>query len=182
MSPQWSTRWAWRTHFWGYSMGGWIGFGMAKYGADRVDRLVIGGSHPYARDQSPARQFLRAHLGDSNDEFVSALKKSGPAFQWRARVTLALSTAKRSSHSAGTGPSCLTYRSEYECPPASMPVTPIRSVRRRPPDLFQVQCSSLYRVLTHPEAFQSCDLCYQRWFEFLGGGPATVSSYSTTTR
>ena len=63
-----------KAHFWGYSMGGWIGFGMAKYAPDRVDRLVIGGSHPYARDQSPMRQFLRAHLGDSNDGFISALE------------------------------------------------------------------------------------------------------------
>src|SRR5215471_5853813 len=63
-----------KAHFWGYSMGGWIGFGMAKYAPGRVDRLVIGGSHPYARDQSPARQFLRAHLGDGNDEFTSALE------------------------------------------------------------------------------------------------------------
>jgi pimeloyl-ACP methyl ester carboxylesterase len=34
-------------HFWGYSMGGWIGFGMAKYAADRVRSLTIGGEHPY---------------------------------------------------------------------------------------------------------------------------------------
>ena len=49
-----------KAHFWGYSMGGWIGFGMAKYAPDRVDRLVIGGSHPYARDQSSVREFLQA--------------------------------------------------------------------------------------------------------------------------
>jgi pimeloyl-ACP methyl ester carboxylesterase len=29
--------------FWGYSMGGWIGFGIAKYAAERVHALVIGG-------------------------------------------------------------------------------------------------------------------------------------------
>jgi pimeloyl-ACP methyl ester carboxylesterase len=37
-----------RAHYWGYSMGGWIGFGMAKLAPARVDRLVIGGAHPYA--------------------------------------------------------------------------------------------------------------------------------------
>jgi pimeloyl-ACP methyl ester carboxylesterase len=25
-----------RAHYWGYSMGGWIGFGMAKYAASRA--------------------------------------------------------------------------------------------------------------------------------------------------
>lgn len=36
-----------KAHYWGYSMGGWIGFGMAKYAAGRVRSLVIGGAHPY---------------------------------------------------------------------------------------------------------------------------------------
>src|SRR5437773_1476057 len=62
-----------KAHFWGYSMGGWIGFGMAKYAPERVDRLVIGGSHPHARDQGSARHFFAAHLGDSADDFVMAL-------------------------------------------------------------------------------------------------------------
>jgi hypothetical protein len=29
--------------FWGYSMGGWIGFGIAKYTKERIHALVIGG-------------------------------------------------------------------------------------------------------------------------------------------
>ena len=35
-------------HFWGYSMGGWIGFGVAAYAPKRVQALIIGGQHPYA--------------------------------------------------------------------------------------------------------------------------------------
>ena len=42
-----------KAHFWGYSMGGRIGFGIAKYAATRVYSLIIGGSHPYGR-QLPA--------------------------------------------------------------------------------------------------------------------------------
>ena len=38
-----------KAHFWGYSMGGWFGFGMVKYAAARVDSLIIGGAHPYER-------------------------------------------------------------------------------------------------------------------------------------
>ena len=40
-----------KAHFWGYSMGGWVGFGMAKYAPHRVNALIIGGQHPFARDQ-----------------------------------------------------------------------------------------------------------------------------------
>jgi pimeloyl-ACP methyl ester carboxylesterase len=37
-----------RAHFFCYSMGGWIGFGLAKYAPARLESLVIGGAHPYA--------------------------------------------------------------------------------------------------------------------------------------
>jgi len=40
-------------HFWGFSMGGWIGFGMAKYAAQRLTSLTIGGASPYARTIPP---------------------------------------------------------------------------------------------------------------------------------
>ena len=38
-----------KAHFWGYSMGGLFGFGMAKDAAERVISLIIGGAHPYGR-------------------------------------------------------------------------------------------------------------------------------------
>src|SRR5215471_584828 len=34
-------------NFWGYSMGGRIGFGLAKYAPERIAAFVIGGQHPY---------------------------------------------------------------------------------------------------------------------------------------
>ncbi len=37
-----------KAHYWGYSMGGWIGFGMAKHAAERVHSLILGGAHCYA--------------------------------------------------------------------------------------------------------------------------------------
>ena len=60
-----------RPHFWGYSMGGWIGFGMATYAAQRVHALVIGGAHPYEQrlpassrpDGSNPEAFLAALFG-----------------------------------------------------------------------------------------------------------------------
>ena len=38
-------------HFWGYSMGGWVGFGVAKYAPERFCSLIIGGTD--ANEQDP---------------------------------------------------------------------------------------------------------------------------------
>ena len=64
-----------KAHFWGYSMGGYIGFGMAKYAPERVDYLVIGGQHPYMRDQSALRQWLRDGITMGRDTLVAAFEK-----------------------------------------------------------------------------------------------------------
>jgi pimeloyl-ACP methyl ester carboxylesterase len=37
-----------RAHFLGYSMGGWIGFGLAAQAPARLASLIVGGAHPYA--------------------------------------------------------------------------------------------------------------------------------------
>jgi pimeloyl-ACP methyl ester carboxylesterase len=60
-----------KTHYWGYSMGGWIGFGMAKYAASRVQSLVIGGAHPYEL-RLPASSQLD---GSDPEAFLAALFK-----------------------------------------------------------------------------------------------------------
>jgi pimeloyl-ACP methyl ester carboxylesterase len=68
-----------KAHFWGYSMGGWIGFGMAKYAPHRVDMLLIGGQHPFARDQAGFRQMIREGIAGAGNAFVpSFVKIAGP--------------------------------------------------------------------------------------------------------
>jgi pimeloyl-ACP methyl ester carboxylesterase len=68
-----------KAHFWGYSMGGWIGFGLAKYSPQRINKLVIGGQHPYARDQSGFRQWLNHGLADGPEALVAAFTNmAGP--------------------------------------------------------------------------------------------------------
>ena len=62
-------------HFLGYSMGGWIGFGMAKFAPDRIDALVIGGQHPFARDQASLRQMVREATSEGGDAFVTGMAK-----------------------------------------------------------------------------------------------------------
>ncbi len=68
-----------KAHFWGYSMGGWIGFGMARHAPHRVDALVIGGQHPFARDQAGFRQWLRNGIAGGGDVLVADFEKiAGP--------------------------------------------------------------------------------------------------------
>ena len=42
-----------QANYLGYSFGGWVGFGLAKYAPERIRSLVIGGMHPYVRDPGP---------------------------------------------------------------------------------------------------------------------------------
>jgi pimeloyl-ACP methyl ester carboxylesterase len=61
--------------FWGYSMGGWIGFGTAKYARHRIRALVIGGQHPYARSMESLRQIARRGLTQGSEAFVAAMEE-----------------------------------------------------------------------------------------------------------
>ncbi|MCE8033238.1 MAG: alpha/beta hydrolase [Halomonas sp.] len=45
-----------RVHFLGYSMGGWIGLGLAQAAPHRLLSLTLGGIHPYGQDMSPYRR------------------------------------------------------------------------------------------------------------------------------
>lgn len=67
-----------RAHYWGYSMGGWIGFGMAKHAPQRLRALIIGGQHPYERKAMPElpngddpQAFLVAFAGNLGVDFNS---------------------------------------------------------------------------------------------------------------
>jgi pimeloyl-ACP methyl ester carboxylesterase len=58
-------------HFLGYSMGGWIGFGLAKYAPEFVRSLSIGGAHPYRDDRWQA---FASVDGTEPEAFISALE------------------------------------------------------------------------------------------------------------
>jgi pimeloyl-ACP methyl ester carboxylesterase len=62
-----------KTLFWGYSMGGWIGFGIAKYAKERVRALVIGGQHPYARNMESLRQMVHRGMAQGSEAFVAGM-------------------------------------------------------------------------------------------------------------
>lgn len=56
--------------FWGYSMGGLYAFNLAKYAADRVNSLIIGGASPYAANIESFRNVD----GTDVEEFFTALE------------------------------------------------------------------------------------------------------------
>jgi pimeloyl-ACP methyl ester carboxylesterase len=62
-----------RVHFWGYSMGGQIGFAAGVFAPDRFHSLILGGSDPYFED--PATVVLPTVA-----EEVIVLRQGMPAF------------------------------------------------------------------------------------------------------
>ncbi|MFL5287909.1 MAG: alpha/beta fold hydrolase [Rhodopila sp.] len=47
-----------KTGYMGYSLGGWIGFGLAKHAPERLRALVLGGAHPYAENMQAFRDLF----------------------------------------------------------------------------------------------------------------------------
>jgi len=73
-----------KANFMGYSMGGWIGFGAAKYFPDRFSSFIIGAAHPYAESTQAYRGMVA-----SQEAFTAAIDQAftkliTPA--WRARL------------------------------------------------------------------------------------------------
>jgi len=66
-----------KAHFFGYSMGAWIGFGIAKYAPHRFHSLILGGAHPYA-DPDSTEQALQFLKQGKNEMLAQAEKILGP--------------------------------------------------------------------------------------------------------
>jgi pimeloyl-ACP methyl ester carboxylesterase len=78
-------------HFWGYTMGGWIGFGMAAYAPERVRALIIGGQHPYARTLEAMRQLIQRGITQGPEAFVVGMEETFGALDapYKARLLTA---------------------------------------------------------------------------------------------
>jgi pimeloyl-ACP methyl ester carboxylesterase len=72
-----------KAHFLGYSMGGRIGFALAKYASQRFSSLMIGGANPYQRNR--AQLEARLQLLKKGSEGIVAIWDSpvSPALQSR---------------------------------------------------------------------------------------------------
>ena len=60
-----------RANFFGYSLGGWIGFGLAKHAPTRFHSLTLGGAHPFAE----SLQRLRDGVSGGMVGFISMVKQ-----------------------------------------------------------------------------------------------------------
>jgi pimeloyl-ACP methyl ester carboxylesterase len=76
------------THFFGFSMGGWIGYGMAVHAQERLCSLAIGGAHPFVQSMQGARDLLRVGVDRGATAFLNAREASaGPVTpEHRARI------------------------------------------------------------------------------------------------
>ena len=64
-----------KASYFGYSMGGYIGYGLAKYAPERFNALVIGASHPFGRSMAATR---RAFRSDDIEGYVKGAISGAP--------------------------------------------------------------------------------------------------------
>jgi pimeloyl-ACP methyl ester carboxylesterase len=70
-----------RTHFWGYSLGGQVGYRLGMFAGDRVSSLILGGSSPLAPPIAGVEEFPLFQLLQLGMEgMVAALEQDDPAF------------------------------------------------------------------------------------------------------
>jgi pimeloyl-ACP methyl ester carboxylesterase len=70
-----------RADFFGYSMGGWIGFGLAQHFPERFNSFILGGAHPYAENT----QAIRDRMPMDRAAFAAGLEKTYGALLTPAR-------------------------------------------------------------------------------------------------
>jgi pimeloyl-ACP methyl ester carboxylesterase len=70
-----------RADFLGYSMGGWIGFGLAKHFPARFNSFILGGAHPYAENT----QAIRDRMPSDPAAFAAGLEATYGALLTPAR-------------------------------------------------------------------------------------------------
>ncbi len=68
-----------RAHFLGFSMGGWLGFGMLGYAPERLLTMMIGGMQPHKPDPNPLNQRIAA-LGEGMESYTAEREQ---ATGWR---------------------------------------------------------------------------------------------------
>jgi pimeloyl-ACP methyl ester carboxylesterase len=156
-------------HFWGYSMGGSIAFALAKYAPERVQALIIGGQHPYARTSEAMRQLIQRGLTQGPEAFVAGMEETFGALDavYKARLLtadleafLAMTQDRPSLEEVLPTmrmPCCL-YVGEQD------PVYPaVKACRHQMPQVTFISLPGL----THAEAFIRSDLVLPAVIKFL---------------
>jgi pimeloyl-ACP methyl ester carboxylesterase len=158
-------------HFWGYSMGGWIGWGMAKYAPERVQGLIIGAAHPYERrspasgrlDGSDPKAFIEAMMRRLEIDFATLPAAKQAEFFDNDFLALAADQLDRPPLE-DVLPSmrmpCFLYSGEAD------------SVRPRMQECVQHMANASFvsfAGLNHPEAFWRADVVVPAVMKFLHG-------------
>ena len=63
-----------KASYFGYSMGGWIGYGIALHAPQRFQALVIGGQHPYAQGMQELREVIQLGIDEGHEAFIAQQK------------------------------------------------------------------------------------------------------------
>ena len=158
-----------RARYWGYSMGGWIGFGLARFAPERCEALLIGGAHPQARSFEGGRQSITKGIEQGAEVYLVSMEAAIGSLwpEYRARLLSAdleaLLAAARDRPSLEevlptmTMP-CLLYSGD-----ADSVYTAIRQCSTQLPNATFVSLAGL----NHTEAFASSDVVLPQVMEFL---------------
>ncbi len=65
-----------QAHYCGYSMGGWIGFGVAQYAPERFQSLIVGEAHPYAQSMEGLRKIVNIGIERGPEACFDEWKKA----------------------------------------------------------------------------------------------------------
>ena len=161
-------------HFFGYSMGGRIGFALAKYAPERVSSLIIGGRHPY-QDNREVSSHPRLQALKQGPEAITALWPTplSPALKARLLANDAealLADRTKRAESAGFAEvlpamimPCLLFTGEAD---ANYP-----GVKECVQHMPNATCFFL-PGLTHAETFFRSDLVLPHLTQFLATVPA----------
>lgn len=73
-----------RADIFGYSMGGWSALNLARFHPGRVDRLVVGGCHPFGQSMAFYREAVAGDIG----KWIDLVERLGGPMsaRWKARV------------------------------------------------------------------------------------------------
>jgi pimeloyl-ACP methyl ester carboxylesterase len=87
-----------QVHYWGYSFGAWVGFGLVTQQPQRVAKAILGGQHPYERnmpetDGSDPEQYWRTVTKRFGMDFDAAPAEERD--RWLAMDTRALAAMPR---------------------------------------------------------------------------------------
>lgn len=69
-----------RADYYGYSMGGWMGYGVAQQARGRFHAIAVGGAHPFAQDLAGLRELLGIGVERGASAFAEAMAGVAPDF------------------------------------------------------------------------------------------------------